>query len=158
MAFALRSDDFEDGGRIPPRFTCEGENVSPHLAWSGVPEGSRSLALVVDDPDAPDPEAPKMTWVHWVVYDLPPDSGAIGTAQTPADFPPEVRFGRNDFQRTDYGGPCPPIGRHRYYFHLYALDTQLPSLGAATRADLDRAMAGHVLGEATLMGTYQKHS
>ncbi len=156
MTFSLRSNDFEDGGPIPPRFTCEGENLSPHLAWTGVPSSAASLALVVDDPDAPDPAAPKMTWVHWVVYDLPAASGELPAGIAPADFPPAAKFGRNDFQRTDYGGPCPPIGRHRYYFHLYALDAELPSLGAATRADLDRAMEGHIVGEATLLGTYQK--
>jgi Raf kinase inhibitor-like YbhB/YbcL family protein len=118
-----------------------------------VPAGTRSLALIVDDPDAPDPAAPRMTWVHWVLYNLPPDLTGLPEG---AALPPGARAGTNDFRRTRYGGPCPPIGRHRYFFKLYALDTVLPDLGAVTKSGLEQAMQGHVLAQAVLMGTYQR--
>jgi len=156
MAFTLGSPGFADGAEIPARFTCEGDDVSPALAWSGVPEGTKSLALVVDDPDAPDPMAPKMTWVHWVLYDIPPTASGLPEAVTRAALPAGTREGVNDWKRTGYGGPCPPIGRHRYFHKLYALDTVLRDLQRPTKADLERAMAGHVLAEAHLIGTYQK--
>jgi Raf kinase inhibitor-like YbhB/YbcL family protein len=152
MTFKLGSGAFAEGGAIPTKYTCEGRDVSPPLAWSGVPAGAKSLALVVDDPDAPDPAAPKMTWVHWVVYDIPPATTAIAEGAGPAG----AKDGTNDFGRTGYGGPCPPIGRHRYFFKLYALDAALPDLGRPSKADLEAAMNGHVLGEARLVGTYQK--
>jgi hypothetical protein len=152
----LTSPAFAHQGEIPARYTCEGEDVSPPLAWSGAPAGTRSLALVVDDPDAPDPEAPKLTWVHWVLYGLPPGDGSLPEDAARAGLPPGTRVGRNDWKRADYGGPCPPIGRHRYFHKLYALDVVLPDLGAATRAELERAMQGHVLARAELVGTYQK--
>jgi Raf kinase inhibitor-like YbhB/YbcL family protein len=145
MGLELTSSAFADGGAIPRQYTCEGRDVSPPLAWSGVPPGAKSLALVVDDPDAPDPAAPKMTWVHWVLYDIPP-----------AGAPADGKDGLNDWDRTGWGGPCPPIGRHRYFFKLYALDTML-NLRRPTKAELERAMKGHVLAEARLVGTYQKH-
>lgn len=154
--FELDVDGFRPGGEIPTRFTCDGEDISPALRWQGVPSGSRSLALIVDDPDAPDPAAPRMTWVHWVLYDIPPDSGGLPEAVTPDALPPGTREGRNDWKRTGYGGPCPPIGRHRYFFKLYALDTTLPDLGQPTKAQLEQAMAGHILGRAELIGTYQR--
>jgi len=152
MSFTIHSSAFEEGGSIPARYTCDGEDISPPLQWSGVPEGARSLALVVDDPDAPDPRAPKMVWVHWVLYNLPADSG--GLAEGVSVLPAGTREGLNDWKRTGYGGPCPPIGRHRYFFKLYALDTELPDLGTPTKAQLLEAMKGHVVGEAVLMGTY----
>ncbi len=152
MRFTLRSPAFQEGGSIPARYTCDGEDLSPPLEWSGVPEGTRSLALVVDDPDAPDPAAPKMVWVHWVLYNLPPDSTGLPEGVTA--LPPGTLEGLNDWKRTGWGGPCPPVGRHRYFFRLYALDTELPDLGTPTRAQLLEAMKGHVLGEAVLMGTY----
>lgn len=153
--FDLTSTAFREGGPIPARHTCEGGDTAPALAWSGVPPGTKSLALIVDDPDAPDPRAPRRTWVHWVLYDIPPDTTGIpeGGAR-----PVGARDGRNDWNRTGYGGPCPPIGRHRYFHKLYALDTTLGDRGGLTKADLEAAMRGHVLGEARLMGTYEKTS
>jgi Raf kinase inhibitor-like YbhB/YbcL family protein len=121
-----------------------------------VPEGTRSLVLIVDDPDAPDPRAPKMTWVHWVLYNIPPDTGGLGEDIASEDLPPGTKEGVNDWKRTGYGGPCPPIGRHRYFFKLYALDTTLPELSMATKSQVEAAMRDHVLAGATLMGTYQK--
>lgn len=153
---SLRSDAFEAGEEIPRTYTCEGEDLSPPLRWSGVPAAAQSLALVVADPDAPDPAKPKRTWVHWVLVDLPPGDGAL-PAGVPADrLPPGTRVGKNDWERADYGGPCPPIGRHRYFHTLYALDTRLPALRSPTRAELEKAIAGHVLARAELIGTYQK--
>jgi len=155
MTFALSSSVFTHGGEIPSKYTCEGQDVSPPLAWSGIPDGTRSLALIVDDPDAPDPAAPKMTWVHWVLYNIP-----AGTDSLPEDAhqPPVGALpGLNDWQRTGYGGPCPPIGRHRYFHKLYALDTLLPDLGRPSKAALEARMQGHVIAQAELVGTYQKH-
>ena len=157
MALSIRSTAFEEGGEIPKVHTCEGKDTSPALDWSGVPPGARSLALVVDDPDAPDPAAPKMTWVHWVLYGLPPDGAGLSEAIATKALPPGTGEGTNDWHRTGYGGPCPPIGRHRYYFKLYALDVVLPDLGHPTKAKLEAAMEGHVLAKAQLMGTYEKH-
>ena len=156
MALTLTSPDFEPNGEIPSRFTCEGEDISPALAWSGVPEEARSLAVIVDDPDAPDPRAPKTTWVHWVLYNLPPSASGLPRGVAAADLPQGTREGLNDWKRTGYGGPCPPIGRHRYSFKLYALDSELPDLGRPTKARLEEAMAGHVLAQAELIGTYEK--
>jgi Raf kinase inhibitor-like YbhB/YbcL family protein len=150
----IASAAFADGQEIPVLHTCQGSDLSPPLAWSGVPPAAKSLALIVDDPDAPDPAAPKMTWVHWVLYNIP--VGATGLAEGAADLPAGARSGSNDWKRTGYGGPCPPVGRHRYFHKLYALDVALPDLGAVTKADLLRAMEGHVLAEAALVGTYQK--
>jgi Raf kinase inhibitor-like YbhB/YbcL family protein len=155
MTLSITSPAFGDHGEIPRRHTCEGEDLSPALAWSRTPAGTRSLVLIVDDPDAPDPAAPKMTWVHWVLYNLPAD--CVGLPEGASTLPPGTREGINDWQRTGYGGPCPPIGRHRYFHKLYALDTTLPDLGKPTKAALEKAMAGHVLAEAQLVGTYKKH-
>lgn len=156
MTFSLQSPAFQQGREIPSVHTCEGEDASPQLAWSGVPAGAKSLALIVDDPDAPDPKAPKMTWVHWVLYGLPATSTGLPGAASSTDLPAGTREGVNDWKRTGYGGPCPPIGRHRYFFKLYALDTVLPDLGSPTKPKLEQAMEGHVLGKVELMGTYQK--
>jgi Raf kinase inhibitor-like YbhB/YbcL family protein len=153
-ALSLSSSAFTHQGEIPSRFTCEGDDVSPALAWSGVPSGTKSLALVVDDPDAPDPAAPKMTWVHWIVYDMPPTTTSL--AEAAKTLPAGSREGVNDWKRTGYGGPCPPIGRHRYFHKLYALDAMLGDLKTPTKAALEQAMQGHVLAEAQLVGTYQK--
>jgi Raf kinase inhibitor-like YbhB/YbcL family protein len=152
----LESASFTHEGKIPRRHTCEGQDASPALSWTGVPPGTQTLALVVDDPDAPDPQAPRTVWVHWVLYNLPASLTGLPDAIDPAQLPAGVLQGRNDFRRTSWGGPCPPIGRHRYFFKLYALDTTLDHLGAGTKADLERAMQGHTLATATLMGTYQK--
>jgi Raf kinase inhibitor-like YbhB/YbcL family protein len=154
MGLTLRSDAFTHLGSIPSRYTCEGEDISPPLQWSGVPPKARSLVLIVDDPDAPDPAAPRMTWVHWVLYDLPVDSTSLPEAVKA--LPAGTREGVNDWKRTGYGGPCPPIGRHRYFHKLYALDTMLGDLGKPTKAKLEAAMRGHVLEQAELMGTYEK--
>lgn len=156
MTLALTSPAFAHNGPIPARFTCEGANVSPALAWSGVPPGARSLVLIVDDPDAPDPAAPRMTWVHWVLFNLPPSAKGLPEGVSPNALPPGARPGVNDFSATVYGGPCPPVGRHRYFHKLYALDTVLADLDRPRKADLERAMKGHVLAEAQLVGTYQK--
>jgi Raf kinase inhibitor-like YbhB/YbcL family protein len=152
----LSSPAFVAGGEIPELFTCEGRDLSPALEWTGVPDGAKSLVLIVDDPDAPDPMAPKMTWVHWVLYNLPPTTQGLAQAVTARDLPAGARQGTNDGKRTGYGGPCPPIGRHRYFHKLYALDTVLADLGPATKPDVEAAMKGHVLAHAELMGTYQK--
>jgi len=156
MTLSLKSPAFSPLGEIPKRYTCEGSDVSPPLAWSGVPEGTESVALVVDDPDAPDPKAPKMTWVHWVLYNLPPTAGALPEAVAPEALPPGTQQGLNDWNRPGYGGPCPPIGRHRYFHKLYALDTVFTDLQSPTKAELLRAMEGHLLAETELVGTYQK--
>jgi Raf kinase inhibitor-like YbhB/YbcL family protein len=156
MTLSLKSPAFSHLGEMPKRYTCEGSDVSPPLAWSGVPEGTESVALVVDDPDAPDPKAPKMTWVHWVLYNLPPTAGALPEAVAPEALPPGTQQGFNDWNRPGYGGPCPPIGRHRYFHKLYALDTVITGLKSPTKAELVRAMEGHVLAETELIGTYQK--
>jgi Raf kinase inhibitor-like YbhB/YbcL family protein len=150
----ITSSAFPDGGQIPTKYTCEGDDVSPPLSWSDLPQGTKSLALIVDDPDAPDPAAPKMTWVHWVLYDIPPN--VAGLPEAVKSLPPATREGLNDWQRTGYGGLCPPVGRHRYFFKLYALDVELPDLHQPKRAALEKAMQGHILTEARLVGTYQK--
>lgn len=150
----LSSSAFADGGEIPARYTCEGQNVSPPLAWSGAPAATRSFVLIADDPDAPDPEAPRMVFVHWVLYNLP--AAADHLPEAVSALPPGAISGVTDFQRTGYGGPCPPIGRHRYFFKLYALDTLLPDHGAAGKGQVEQAMRGHVLAQAQWMGTYLK--
>ena len=154
VPFALTSPAFEAGDAIPTKQTCAGDGVSPPLAWSGVPAAALSLALVVDDPDAPDPAAPKMTWVHWVLYNIPPSAGALDEGV--ANLPAGTRAGLSDFKRMAYGGPCPPVGRHRYFHKLYALDVVLPNLGQPTKAALEAAMKGHIVGQAVLIGTYGK--
>ncbi len=156
MTFSLRSPAFPPAGEIPKEYTCDGGDVSPPLAWTGVPAGTKSFALVVDDPDAPDPKAPKTTWVHWVLYDIPASATALPRAATLKSLPAGAREGVNDWKRTGYGGPCPPIGRHRYFHKLYALDTSLGDLGHPTKATLERAMEAHVLAKAELVGTYQR--
>jgi Raf kinase inhibitor-like YbhB/YbcL family protein len=156
MTFSLTSPAFPDGGGIPTRYTCEGQDVSPPLAWSEPPSGTKSLALIVDDPDAPDPKAPKMTWVHWILYNLPPTAGQLVEGVEQKALATGTREGLNDWKRTGYGGPCPPIGRHRYFHKLYALDTILPDLGGSTKTQLETAMQGHVLACAEFVGTYEK--
>jgi Raf kinase inhibitor-like YbhB/YbcL family protein len=155
-AMLLTSPSFAQDGAIPSRFTCDGSNVSPALSWKDVPEGTRSLALIVSDPDAPDPQAPKTTWTHWIVYDLPPETRGLREAIPAKGLPADTLEGKNDWGKTGYGGPCPPIGRHRYVHTLYALDVRLADLSGPTRTALLAAMEGHVLAEATLVGTYQR--
>jgi len=156
MTLRIESSSFAPGGEIPPLHTCEGKDTSPPLAWSGAPPGTLSLALIVDDPDAPDPKAPRMIWVHWVLYDVPANTTSLPEGIAPAALPAGTREGLNDWKRTGYGGPCPPIGRHRYFHKLYALDVALGDLARPTKARLEEAMQGHVLAKAELMGTYQK--
>ena len=148
----LESPAFKNMGAIPTKHTCEGDDVAPSLTWSDVPQGTKSLALIVDDPDAPDPQAPRVTWVHWVVFNIP--STAHGLSEGHA-LPAGAVQGVNDWKRAAYGGPCPPIGRHRYFHKLYALDTTLP-LKQPTKVALEKAMQGHVLAKAELVGTYEK--
>lgn len=156
MPLTLSSADFAPGEIIPRDYTCEGKDVSPSLSWSGVPDGAKSLVLIVDDPDAPDPENPRMTWVHWVLYDIPATATGLGKAVPDEALPEGTRQGLNDWKRTGYGGPCPPIGRHRYFFRLYALDVELGELEDATKAAVEKAMDGHVIASAELIGKYQK--
>lgn len=154
MTLTLSSPAFSNGGEIPAKYTCEGEDISPMLAWSGVPPDAKSLALIVDDPDAPDPAAPKVTWVHWVLYNIPPSASALPEAAR--QLPAGTLQGLNDWKRTGYGGPCPPIGRHRYFHKLYALDAALPNLGEISKPKLEAAMKPHIIAQADLIGTYQK--
>jgi len=156
MAFTLESTSFSNNGEIPAKHTCDGGDVSPALSWSGVPAAAKSLALVVDDPDAPDPKAPKMTWVHWVLFNIPPSATGLPEGVKESALPAGTRQGVNDWKRAGYGGPCPPVGRHRYFHKLYALDTVLADLERPTKTDLEKAIAGHVLEQAQLVGTYQK--
>jgi Raf kinase inhibitor-like YbhB/YbcL family protein len=156
MALTLTSPAFRHEETIPREYTCDGEDVAPALEWSAAPQGTRSFALIVDDPDAPDPKHPKMTWVHWVLYNIPPACHGLPRGARAADLPAGAKEGLNDWKRTGYGGPCPPIGRHRYFHKLYALDAVLPDLGRPTKAQLEKAMAGHILGQAELVGTYQR--
>ena len=153
----LESSAFQAHGDIPRRFTCDGGDISPPLAWSDVPAAAKSLALIVDDPDAPDPTAPTMTWVHWVLYNLPPDSGGLAEGAATGGLPTGVRAGINDWKRQNYGGPCPPIGTHRYHHKLYALDIVLSDLGhPPNKASLERAMHGHIIAKAELVGRYAR--
>lgn len=155
MPLTLTSPAFKPQGQIPAKFTCEGDDVSPPLSFGGVPQGTKSLALIVDDPDAPDPAAPKRVWVHWVVYNIPPGTQGLPENADKAGLPNGAAVGVNDSEHAGYDGPCPPIGRHRYFHKLYALDIPL-ALKAPTKAALEAAMQGHVLAKAELMGTYQK--
>lgn len=156
MSFILISDAFTSGDEIFIKYTCEGKDISPQLKWKGVPEGTRSLVLIVDDPDAPDPQAPKMTWVHWVLYNMPPDAEGLVEGVTSEGLPPGTEEGVNDWGRTGYGGPCPPIGRHRYFHKLYALDKVLKGLDKPNKQQVEAAMKGHIIGATELVGTYEK--
>jgi Raf kinase inhibitor-like YbhB/YbcL family protein len=156
MALSIHSSSFGHGAEIPTRYTCEGDDLSPPRAWAGGPAGTKSLVLIVDDPDAPDPKAPKMTWVHWVLYDLPADATGLPEGVRRDHLPAGTREGLNDWKRTGWGGPCPPVGRHRYFHKLYALDAPLGDLGRPTKAAVEQAMKGHVIAQAELVGTYQK--
>lgn len=154
MTLSISSPAFAHGQPIPARYTCDGDDLSPPLAWTGVPAGARSLALIVDDPDAPDPRAPTRIFVHWLVYDLP--VSAVALAEGLERLPAPARGGTSDWHRTHWGGPCPPVGRHRYFFRLFALDRELGDLHEPSRADLEGAMRGHVLASAELVGTYER--
>jgi hypothetical protein len=152
----IESPAFRDGGEIPIKYTCEGEDVSPPLAWTDVPADARSLVLIVDDPDAPDPAAPRMTWVHWVLCNLPPDTTGLPEDAGTTGLPTTSTEGMNDWHRTGYGGPCPPVGRHRYCHKLYALNSELTGLSKPTKAEVEAAMEGHILAQASFIGTYRK--
>ncbi len=156
MTLSITSTAFEEGGSIPAVYTCEGDDISPPLSFSGVPELAQTLVLIVDDPDAPDPKAPQTTWVHWVLYNIPATVSGLFEDTARSGLPPGTSEVKNDWGRTGYGGPCPPIGRHRYFHKLYALDVKLPDLQAPTKAELERAMQGQVVATASLIGTYQK--
>lgn len=150
MSFSIKTTTFPEGGTIPKKFTCDGSDISPALTWAEAPAGTQSLALIVDDPDAP-----VGTWTHWIIWNIPPGSTlpeGVAKTETLSDG---ARQGRNDFKRIGYGGPCPPAGKpHRYFFRLYALDSKLDLQQGASRNELERAMKGHVLSQAELMGRY----
>jgi hypothetical protein len=156
LMMTITSKAFAHDAPIPRPYTCDGQDISPPLAWSGVPAGARSLVLIVDDPDAPDPAAPKMTWVHWVLYNIPVSADGLPEAIPASRLPTGTLEGRNDWKRTGYGGPCPPVGRHRYFHKLFALDTALADLGRPTKQQLEKAMQGHIVAQAELIGTYQR--
>ena len=156
MAFEISSPAFKPGDEIPTKYTCQGEDISPPLQWKNLPKGTKSLALIVDDPDAPDPKNPRMTWVHWVLYNIPPSATGLPEGVSSSELPAGTKEGLNDWQRTGYGGPCPPIGRHRYFFKLYALDTELPDMNKPSKGELERAMEGHIIDKAEIVGTYIK--
>lgn len=153
----LTSTSFVHNDTIPSRHTCDGKDISPPLSWAGIPEGTKSLVLIVDDPDAPDPAAPKMTWVHWVLYNIPPSTTDLTEGISEKNLPSGTLQGINDWKRTGYGGPCPPIGTHRYFHKLYALDIVLPDLRHPTKVTLEQAMRNHIIGQAELIGHYQRH-
>ena len=156
MTLKVTSSAFQQGGAIPSQYTCEGKDISPPLTWSGLPNNTKSVAMIVDDPDAPDPAKPQRVYVHWVVYNLTPSTTSLGENASKGGMPSGAVQGKNDWGKAEYGGPCPPIGRHRYFFKLYALDTTLTGLKDATKADLEKAMKGHIVDSGELMGTYQK--
>lgn len=156
MSLTLTSTAFTEGSDIPRRHTCEGENVSPDLAWSGVPEGCQSLVLVIDDPDAPDPQAPRMVWDHWVLYNLPPACPGLPAGLREGGLPPGTGQGLNSWGRPGYEGPCPTIGQHRYFHILYALDTRLPELGTPQKNELLSVMEDHILARTELVGIYRQ--
>ena len=156
MTLQLSSQAFSHNDSIPMLYTCDGRDFSPPLSWSGLPPGTKSLALIVDDPDAPDPRAPKMTWVHWVLYNIPTEVKDLEENTGDGGLPAGTMEGVNDWGRTGYGGPCPPIGRHRYFYKLYALDIVLPDLDHPKKEELLQVMRGHILGQAELIGTYER--
>ena len=157
MSFSLSSSALTDNAPIPQRYTAQGADISPPLSWQDPPAGTRSFVLIVDDPDAPDPAAPKMTWVHWLLYNIPSDSRELAEGIPDSALSPGTLQGINDWKCTGYGGANPPIGEHRYFHKLYALDSLLPDLHNPEKARLEQAMRGHILGEAKLVGTYRKH-
>src|SRR5439155_10688871 len=156
VTFKLASTAFGPGGEIPRKHTCDGVDVSPALSWSGAPAATKSFALIVDDPDAPDPAAPKVVWVHWVAYNLPADVTSLPEGVKPGHLPKGALDGLNDWKLPGWRGPCPPIGEHRYFHRLFALDSKLPDLHRPTKVRLLDAIKGHVLGTAELVGTYEK--
>ena len=156
MPLSITSSAFEQGGKIPSRFTCEGNDTSPPISWTGAPPETKTFALIVDDPDAPDPEKPQRVYVHWVAYNIPGSTAELQENASKKGLPGNAPQGRNDWDKRQYGGPCPPIGRHRYFFKIYALDTELGFVAPPTKNDLLTEMKGHILEHGELMGTYQK--
>lgn len=156
MTLTLTSPSFSHNGMIPAPYTCDSQGISPALSWSGIPDRTKSLVLIVDDPDAPDPAAPKMTWVHWVLYNIPPQANGLPENVAANKLPIGTLQGVNDWKRTGYGGPCPPIGIHRYFHKLYALDTVLPDLKHPTKLELEKAMQGHIILHTELIGRYRR--
>jgi len=152
MDLKVTSSAFQEGGLIPPKYTCDGADVSVPLRWDNVPQGTKSIALISDDPDAP-----MGTWVHWVLFNLPGETKELAE-NIPADktLPSGARQGTNDFRKIGYGGPCPPGGTHRYFFKIYALDTLLDLPAGARKAELLKAMEGHIVGQGQLMGKYKR--
>lgn len=157
MSLSITSPAFAERQEIPDKYTCDESDISPPLSWENQPKDTQSLVLIMDDPDAPDLKAPKMTWVHWLLYNLPADSSGLPEAVSDNQLPTGTLQGTNNWNRTGYGVPCPPIGRHRYFFKLYALDSTLPDLRNPDKESLLQSMQGHVLDETGLMGTYQHH-
>lgn len=158
MGIKIMSPSFMHEHDIPARHTCDGQNTSPPITWTGAPPGTKSLVLIVDDPDAPDPAAPKMTWVHWLLYNIPATATGVAEAVADNNLPAGTLQGVNDWHKTGYGGPCPPVGRHRYFFKLYALDRVLPDLKKPAKHVLENAMRVHILAQASLIGLYQRHA
>jgi Raf kinase inhibitor-like YbhB/YbcL family protein len=155
----VTSASFPPSGPIPTKYTCEGSDTSPALAWSDAPSATKSLAVIVDDPDAPDPAAPKEVFVHWVLYDVPATAKQLPEGvKSAANVRGGARDGKNDYGKAGWSGPCPPKGRHRYFFRVYALDTVLPDLGLPTKAELEKAMSGHVIAKGEVVGTYEKQA
>jgi Raf kinase inhibitor-like YbhB/YbcL family protein len=158
MSLSISSKAFANGGSIPSRYTCDGADVSPPLEWSGVPLNAKSLILIVEDPDAPDPKAPKTTWVHWILYNIPPTASGLPEDIAQHKIPAGTLDGLNDWMRTGYGGPCPPVGRHRYFHRVYALSAVLPDLHQPRKSTLIQAMHGKVLAEGALLGVYARRA
>ena len=156
MSFKISSPAFQHNDDIPVLYTCDGDDISPQLNWNGIPNGCESLVLIVDDPDAPDPDAPRMTWVHWLLYNIPANTKGLAQGVRPNSLPLGTKEGLNDWKRTGYGGPCPPIGKHRYFFKLYAMDCVLPDLKKPTKRHLEADMQGHILEQVELIGTYKR--
>jgi Raf kinase inhibitor-like YbhB/YbcL family protein len=156
MVFAVSSPAFDHEGEIPSLYTCDGRDISPPLHWREFPPQTQSFALIVEDPDAPDPANPRLTWVHWMLYNIPPSTDSLPEDVTLSGLPAGTLEGLNDWRRTGYGGPCPPIGRHRYFHRLYALDCLLPDLARPRRPAFLAAIKGHILRQAELIGTYKR--
>jgi Raf kinase inhibitor-like YbhB/YbcL family protein len=156
MAFTLVSESFQNNGIIPARYTCDGWDMSPPLLWTHVPTGAKSLALIIHDLDAPNPDSPQFLWMHWLLYNIPPNIHQLAEGITKKDLPAGALQGKNDWGRAAYGGPCPPRGKHRYLHKLYALDVVLPDLKTPTKAVFEKAIVGHVIGHAELLGLYQR--
>jgi Raf kinase inhibitor-like YbhB/YbcL family protein len=154
--FEIFSPAFDNASGIPAKYTCEGENVSPPLRWKNVPSEAKSLLLIVEDPDAPDPKAPKTIWVHWILYNIPPKDGALAENSARQGLPQGIRTGKNSWGKATYGGPCPPIGKHRYFFKLYALKENLKFNAPPSKSELLETIKGKIIAETEFFGTYEK--